>query len=756
MDGRKNLLWLHMAQVMPWVVLAILLFYTYAKFFGHPYGFRWGSSTGVIIHVFEKQPEPTLKEGDRIIQIGDVTWENFRADLRKTFFEGVQPGDVVPITIERNGQTLQILWTYPGFNQGGFLDQLYSEWIFAYLFWLAGLLTILLIRPKDDRWLLMALFNFLTAIWLIAGSGVSVFHLWNSALVLRAAVLLCVPVYLHLHWVFPQPLGRVSPRPLQFIYLLTFIFVIAQWFQILPSSFYLLGFMVALGGSFILLLSHIIRQPLARRDLRLLFVAALLAMALAITWEIFYSLNRIPIWLGSAGLLGLPLLPLAYIYSAFRRRLGGLELRVNRFFSVYFFVIILGIVGLPLIVFLDQIMQISGEVSAISLIAAVYTAAGFIWAYPAFENFVEQRLLGIPLPSKRVLETYSTRITTSDSLPDLIRVLHDEIFPSLLVRQFAFLQLDQESIKVLSTLGLKKEEIPKEKDVPYLMSQSGVYRSPELMNSDRPFAWIRLILPLKLGDQVLGFWLFGRRDPDDMYSQLEIPIFASLANLTAIALSNILQTERLKSMYEVNIGRYEQEKLRLAHDLHDSILNELAALLTSPDAPDLSPKFQQAFDRLTDRLREIVDDLRPPMLAFGLKLALEGIAENLIERSQPSVEIVVDVQADGDWRYPEPVENYLYRIVQEASENALRYAQPKRITIFSRLRQNEIDIRVEDDGVGFSSETGFKLDDLLAKKHFGLSGMYERASLIGAYISISSKPGQGTKIQVFWKSKESI
>lgn len=756
MNTRKSSLWLVIEQVIPWFVLVILLFYTYAKFFGHPYGFRWDKSMGAIIYVFDIQPERTLKEGDKIIQIGPLHWDEFRADLRKTFFEGVKPGDVVPIVVNRNGQTLDISWTYPGFNRSEFLEQFYSKWGMAYFFWLAGTLTILFIRPKDERWLLMALFNFLTAIWLIAGSGVSAFHVWNSALVMRMAVILCVPVYLHFHWVFPQPLGKISPIVLVSIYAITLALIIAQWFQILPSSFYLLGFMVALAGSFILLLIHILRQPLARGDLRLLFVAVLLAMILAVIWEIFYSFDKIPAWLGSGGLLGLSLLPLAYLYSAFRRRLGGLELRVNRFFSIYLFVMLLGIIEIPLIVLLEQAFQISGEVAAISLISAVLTAAGFIWGYPVFENFVERRILAIPLQSKHLLETYPIHITTSVSLSDLIHVLHEEILPSLLIRQFAFLQLDQGSLKMLSTMRLSEEQMPKEQDVPYLMTQSGVYRSPDLASRDRPFPWIRLILPLKLGDQLIGFWLFGRRDPDDIYSQLEIPILNSLANLTAIALSNILQTERLKSMYETNINRYEQEKQRLGHDLHDSILNELAALLTSPDAPAFSPKFQQAFDELTERLREIINDLRPPMLAYGLKFALEDIADKLIDRSQDSTEIVADVQADGEWRYPEVVESNLYRIVQEACENALHHAHAKRITIFGRLHQEEIDIRVEDDGIGFSSDISLKLDHMLAKKHFGLAGMYERASLIGADINIHSKPNQGTKIQVIWKSKETI
>ena len=756
MNVRKSLPWLNIERVMPWLVLVIMLFYTYAKFFGHPCGFRW-DPTGVIIYVFEKQPEPTFRVDDRIVQIGDITWEEFSKDLRKTFFVGVKPGDVIPSVVERNGEIVNIDWIYPqGPTRSELLDQLYSEWFIAYFFWLAGLLTILLIRPKDDRWLLMVLFNFLTALWLTAGSGPSSFHIWNSALVLRMAVLLSVPVYLHLNWTIPQPLGKVPPIFLKLFYVITLALVIAQWFQLLPNSFYLWGFLVALVGSFILLFIHIVRQPSARRHLRLLFVATLLAMTLAVIWQIFQGLKQIPTWLGNGGLLGLPLLPLAYLYSAFRHRLGDLELRANRFFSIYLFVILLAIVELPLIVWLDQITQISAEVSAIGLVSAVLTAAAFIWVYPTFENFVERRIFGIPLPSKNLLQVYSTRITTSNSLSELVRVVEDEIVPSLLVRQFVFIQSNNGSVNVLSKTGVNEEQIPKAGDIADLMTQTDVYLTPDPLSKNLPYSWIRLILPLKLGEETIGFWLFGRRDPDDMYSQLEIPIIKSLANQTAVALSNLLQTERLKVMYEANTDRYEQEKQRLSRDLHDSILNELAALLMRDDAPVFSLEFQQAFESLTERLREIVSDLRPPTLNFGLKVALEDLADKILERNQDKAKIVANVQADGDWRYPEKVENHLYRIVQEACENALKYAQAKIIRIVVRLEQTRIDIMIEDDGVGFNSETSLKLDDMLAHKHFGLAGMHERAHLIGAEIHVHSKPGEGTRIQVIWEPKQSI
>ena len=756
MKTRNNSIRWIFEHALPWLVLAILLTYTYAKFFRHSYGFRVEPSTGRIVFVFDNQPEPTLRVNDQVLQIGSVLWEDFDANLSYSFFEGYKTGDIVPIRVERGGQQIDVSWNYPHSNEAEFRDQLDSEWWLAYFFWAAGFLTILLVRPKDDSWVLMSLFNFLTAIWLIAGSGLSAYHIWYSAIVLRVGVWLCLPVYLHLHWVFPRSLGKLPRWLLWIVYAVGILLAIAQAFQLLPTELYLLGFVIALAGSLILLVVHLWRQPTIRRDFRLPLIALVLAIAPGMIWIAVDSIFGLPSNLGSLGVISLPFLPLAYLYAAFRRRLGNLELRVNRFFTIIFFIVLLGILGLPLIALGEYVLVIPNKSVVIGTATLFVTAIAFLWGYPAFEGFMDRYILGIPLTSKRLLEHFSTQITTSVSLSGLTQVLQEEVFPSLLIRQYVFLQYDQGSLTVLSTLGLAPEQLPEEGSIPELLARSGFYRLPDPAVADQPYSWIRLVLPLKLGGELIGFWLLGRRDPDDLYSQQEIPILSSLANLTSIALSNILQTERLRSMYESNIGRYEQERLRLSRDLHDSILNEMAALLMRSDSPVLSPEFQRAFEALTERLREIVSGLRPPTLNFGLKYALDELAENLSERNQNSVKIETHIQTDGDWRYPDLVEHHFYRIVQEACENALKYSHAKTIRITAELSQQGLDIHVEDDGIGFQMEANRKLNEMLAHKHFGLVGMLERANLIGAELDIESKPGAGTRIWVKWKSKESI
>ena len=763
MNTIKTVLNVIVPRILPWVVFFTLALYTYAKFYEHAYvGFRPNSAGRVILIFTEEGKEAGLQIGDRLIQVDSVRWDEFESDLQKRLFDRVQPGDEMSLLIERAGQEFPIVWRVPASNSGELRDLLFSEGWLGFFFWIAGTFTLLALRPKDERWYLLIAFNYLTALWLVLGSGVSFYHIWGSAILFRSIIWFSIPVYLHLHWVFPQPLGKLPKSLVWAVYLIAGFLALVELLQVLPGELYRIGFLVAVAGSLILLLLHPLLQPGSRRDFRFLIVIALMALFPPIVGGIIANQLRdqyalLASWLGGGGaLMGLPLLPFAYLYAAYRRQLGDLEVRVNDFFSVYVFTLLLAAIEVPLILWADQRINFNGKPVLIGIMASVFTVLAVAWIYPALQNFIQHRLLNIPLPSKRLLEAFSTQITTSVSLPGLIRVLQEEVFPSLLIRQFAFLQHDQGSLTVLATKGLAPEQLPEEGYIPDLIELSGFYRSPDTAAADQPYSWIRLVLPLNLGNELIGFWLLGRRDPDDLYSQQEILVLGSLANLASIALSNILQTERLKSMYEANIGRYEQERLRLARDLHDSILNEMAALLMRTDSPVFSPEFQKAFEALTERLREIVSGLRPPTLNFGLKYALDELAENLSERNQNSVRIEPHLHAEGDCRYPDLVENHSYRIVQEACENALRYAHAKNIMVTAELLQESLDIRVEDDGIGFQMEPNRKLNEMLAHKHFGLVGMLERANLIGAEIDIDSQPGKGTCIRLRWRSDEPV
>ena len=750
MPGFKDVLKKAVEYALPWLVLAVLLAYSYAYFFQRAYGFRWGTQDAIISRILVNEREPTIHVGDKLVQVGSVTLQSFKNNLRQNLFEGTQPGQVVPITVERGGQLITVQWRLPGPTPVEQREQLFGPWFLAYFFWVAGTVTVLVLRPRDERRFLMAAFNFLTAISLITGSGLSFFHIWYSALVLRMAVWMSVPVYLHLHWVFPRPLGKL-PRPAVWAaYALAAAMAGLQWFQLLPSGLYSLGFVMALVGSVVLLLIHAERQPDMRRDLRMLLMATSLAVAPTVTLAIAVRIRGSVPPAAALALLSLPILPFAYLYAAYRSQLGGLELRVNRLITIYAFLILLGVVMVPLLVIIDQLPRFSADQTLITgIIASILVTAVSLGGFPLFQRLMERRLLGIAVPSKDLQQTYSSHITSSTSLPALTQLLEKQIMPSLLVRQFVFLVLDDGSTRVLLQTGVSDDQIPRTGAREVLAPLVGKRPAP-LLPEDPHLAWIRLVLPLRVEDDVLGFWLFGRRDPDDLYSLVELPVLESFANQTAIALSNILQTERLRSMYEADINRHENERLGLARDLHDSVLSELAGMLMNTDVGDLPKSFQEGYQALIQRVREIVRELRPPMLNYGLKPAIEELADNLMERSKEAVTVVVKLESNGE-RYAPDKEQHLFRIVQEACENALRHSNGKTITVSGQLAAGLAEVSIEDDGYGFElGKQNIDLYDLLSQRHFGLAGMFERAELIQAEIRITSAPGAGTRIFVRW------
>ena len=740
-------------------VLAIMLAYTYGLFFVVPYpGLYFNPTDGTILDIYNDLKSPSavsLQKGDVIEQVGSIPFDDYLKSPTVNLFDNLKRGDIIDIIVQRGDEHITVSWVYPGFTKTGFLSRFFNIWWLAYIFWFIGMSTQLFMRPKDKRWLLFLASSYLTGLFIMFGN-ISAFHIWGGPALQRCVAWLAMPIYLHFHWTFPHSLRRI-PRWLQIsFYGICCIIAAGELFLLMPKRLYFLALILAFGGSMLLLILHFIFQPTHRREVSFLAGAAFTALFPVMLVSFIGSVGQTP-QIGPLALLVLPVLPGAYFYILYRSNLGILEIRTNRAISLNLFLILLGTVLMITVGYLESLVVSIEGILFITVVIALFTTFIGALMFPGFQAFVERRILGIKLPNQSLSENYSARIITSDTLPGLLKLLQEDVFPSLLIRQYVFARNLKTSAHVMLSENVTQDQVREEALMELLASTS----TGSLLQSSKhgqPFDWVHLILPLRFGSDLIGIWLLGRRDPDDHYPQAELPILQSLANQTAVALSNIIQTERLKAMYEANIDRYEQERLRLAHDLHDSVLNEMAAILMKNDSTLLSPEFEESYSGLIGRVREIVSDLRPPMLVYGLKFALDGLADNLSERSHDTVQIVSEVHADadGEWRYPEIVENNIYRIVQEACENASKYAHAESISINGELSSDKVDIKVTDDGIGFNTEISLKLDDMLANKHFGLAGMHERADLIGAVIRIDSKPKLGTQIQVLWEVKNSI
>ena len=735
-------------MILPLLTLALLVVFTFGIFLWAPYaGFYFNPTDGRILQVFVPTPPgPTLQVEDVLQQIGPLTWQDYY-EHGAAFFADVQPGQTVQIVVERPdvGQ-VNIPWVFPGFNTVELGERLLNLWWIAYVFWFFGMATQLFMRPKDLAWRLFVAANYLTAAWLIVGD-LSSWHILGSSVLLHALTWLVAPVYLGLHWVFPRPLGRVPRWGWMLLFAAGSALALAELAHWLPRSAYAIGAFLTFGGVLLLLVVHFLRQRDRRGELLRLGLAFLLALTPLIALTVFGSLGSLPAFAPLA-FLALPLMPAAYFYAIYRNRLGNLELRANRAISIYVFLTLIAGLASFSAVFLSPTQVDSRVALVIALVAAALSSLAAILFFPRFQAWVERRLLGVRLPDENLSETYAARIATSPSAASLEGLLRDELLPSLLVRQFLFVQFQGGEMRPFLRVGVVEQDVPDGSRIEALIAAAGRFRPPD---ETRPDDWVRLALPLRVGDELLGCWLLGRRDPDDAYSQAEIPILQALADQTAIALSNILQAARLRKMYQSDIERNERQRLRLSHELHDDVLNEMAVLLLSQDGKNLPQAFKQGYADLTQRVREIASDLRPPTLNYGLASALTELADNLMERSGDTVRIVVVLEA-GEARYPKAVEKNLFRIIQQGLENALRHGRPANIRLSGRMDAASVRLLLEDDGVGFVCGPAPDIAHLLEGKHFGLAGMFERAALIGARIEIHSAPGQGTRITLIWQA----
>jgi len=220
--------------------------------------------------------------------------------------------------------------------------------------------------------------------------------------------------------------------------------------------------------------------------------------------------------------------------------------------------------------------------------------------------------------------------------------------------------------------------------------------------------------------------------------------------------------EELKVMQE-NLRHYlqqatraqEEERKRISHELHDDTIQALVVLSRQLDAlssdRNLSAENQRCLEDLwqqTDSIlkgvRRLSQDLRPAALdRLGLLPGLEWLASSITEHSG----IIAKVRVIGEERrLPEEVAIALFRITQEALRNVWRHSGGKHADIKVEFTKDKTRITVTDDGKGF--ELPGKIGDLARMGKLGLTGMQERAQLVGGTLTVESHPGDGTSITV--------
>jgi two-component system sensor histidine kinase UhpB len=197
----------------------------------------------------------------------------------------------------------------------------------------------------------------------------------------------------------------------------------------------------------------------------------------------------------------------------------------------------------------------------------------------------------------------------------------------------------------------------------------------------------------------------------------------------------------------------EDERSRISRDLHDELGQQLTALRLKLERVRLICRDEEQISKEVDEmvgLAESIDksvdflawELRPAILeGVGLAAAIDNYLEQWSQHS--GVESEPLVSGLTKVRLAAKVETNLYRIMQEALNNTHKHAKATRVELMLEKRGDAIVLIISDDGSGFSLANKKK-----RSKGLGLTGMRERAALVGGTLSLESSPGKGTTIQV--------
>jgi two-component system sensor histidine kinase UhpB len=207
-----------------------------------------------------------------------------------------------------------------------------------------------------------------------------------------------------------------------------------------------------------------------------------------------------------------------------------------------------------------------------------------------------------------------------------------------------------------------------------------------------------------------------------------------------------LEGERRRSG-ELVLGAQEEERKRVARDLHDEVNQALTALLLRLEAAtqhapqELKAELDETKQLANQAMRQLLDlasQLRPVALDdHGLAAALASQVRDYDRRGSAKTSLELDQALD---ELPNDVELVIYRVAQEALTNATRHSQASHIDVSLGRIDSRVVLEVSDDGKGFAfaDET----------KGLGLSGMRERALLVGGKLDIDSRPGKGTTVRL--------
>jgi signal transduction histidine kinase len=312
------------------------------------------------------------------------------------------------------------------------------------------------------------------------------------------------------------------------------------------------------------------------------------------------------------------------------------------------------------------------------------------------------------------------------------------------------------------TSGMSEEEVAAMGPLPRthgllgaILESNQSYRTADIKRDPRFRGWWPaahpqmgsfLGVPIVARDEVVGAFYLTDKEATHDFSASDQALIEMLAPHAAVAMENARLYERSRELSIV------EERNRLARDLHDSLVQKLfGVVLAAQSASTLIVRDADAASAQVERVRELAQDAVAELrsVVFQLRPA-EVEAEGLAAALRKHVELLrrthgaeVELRLEGEPRRRPRIDEELFRIAQEALQNAVRHSRADRIEVELEEDGDGVRLRVSDDGVGFDPGAA-----ALRSRRLGLTSMEERARALGGRLEIASAPEHGTTVSL--------
>ncbi|HKV12184.1 MAG TPA: ATP-binding protein [Thermoanaerobaculia bacterium] len=573
-----DLLWVSVCLL----VLFPCLYYPYSTLSPN-LGFSLSSADWKVISAepCPATPGQCLQLDDQLLSIGGVTFEEYSKDRTIRMLDGADARGVAHVRLIRDGREMELDLRFSMELKDR--PQLVLMTLFPLIFWLMGTITVIFLRPRDERWLALVLFSYGTALW-IASGWASPVRTGGAGIVFHIVIWLFLPFSAHLHAILPSPLPSRRPARLvllSLLYGLSFVLIGLDYFGKLDKIgySYVWSTLAGLLLSLCLLLSRLLPgvDPAVKIAARIMLFGVLLGLGPFLVvhgmMPLFLYLTPFPVreirslypWMQGISLLSMPILPMSYIYAIYKHYLGALEFRANRLLGVYSFS------ALHITAYVIALFAISRywfPVNESYLAAILFLSLAFIASTPVlrnrFQRLVDRYVFGLKHEPEEVIAIVSDRIPTAFDRTVLARVISEDILPTLLIRQSALYLFEEGDQETLFEQGVPAQETePTLDELRSMLARKGRYLTPKDQTPGR-FSWVRLVIPLVLQGRTIGVWLIGRRDPDDYFPAADINLISTVANQIAPVVENIRLYE--KAQQEIAQRKAAEEEIRRSEE----------------------------------------------------------------------------------------------------------------------------------------------------------------------------------------------